>query len=285
MDKEKQIHDGMRYAATLCDEAVPSSPVIMGGGDPAFWIECAHTFGYHALELNWPDPSQIPLAEISEACRRYGMNISAFATGRAYVKDGLSLIDPAGELRRKAISRLKAFVDAAAQHDATVILGCIRGNLSEEIHREEVLYRLAESTREVALYAENKGVGLVFEAINRYENNYLNTAVETIAFIKDYALPNTRLLLDTFHMNIEESDFKEAILASRNLLGYIHIADSNRLYPGAGHIPFKGIFDALNKIDYKGFISAECLPLPDSQKALAEWMKGVKQAIKETAEE
>ncbi len=285
MNLENQILKNIRFAATLAEDVSPSSPVVMGG-DPALWTERAASLGYHALELHWADPSRIPLLEIAEACRRNGMSIAAFATGKAYVMEGLSLIAAEAEPRRKAIRRLMDFVDAAAPHNATVIIGCVRGNIEDPRRRPEALDLLAESTREIALYAEDKGVGLVFEAINRYENNYLNTAEETAAFIRDYRLPNTKLLLDTFHMNIEEVNLGEAILNSKDLLGYVHIADSNRLYAGAGHTALAEIAEALIETGYTGIISAECLPLPDSHQALKGWMDGVKRAfIKKTAEE
>jgi sugar phosphate isomerase/epimerase len=207
------------------------------------------------------------------------MGISAFATGRAYVQDGLSLIHEDSDNRAAAIKRLKDFVDAAAPYEATVIIGCIRGNLPSEASRASALERLAHSTQIIAEYALSRNVGIVFEAINRFENNYLNTAQETAAFIRDNNLPNTKILLDTFHMNIEDADMSKAILDCGDLLGYVHIADSNRHFAGAGHINFKEIIHALKSAGYQGCISAECLPLPDSETALAGWIQGVKNAF------
>lgn len=278
MSKNNGTPESIRLVATLTAEVSASSPVVMGG-DPSIWIEQASQMGYDGVELHWPNPAQIPIEAIERACQSFNMEIAAFATGRAYVQEGLSLIAPEAELRQGAVARLKSFVDAAAPHKATVILGCIRGNLMESSHRERALELLAENTRSVALYAREKGVGLVFEAINRYENNYLNTAEETAQFIHNYELPNTKILLDTFHMNIEDSSLPHAIRNSKELLGYVHIADSNRLYPGEGHIPFGEIMEALMEIDYRGCISAECLPLPNSNRALAGWMEGVKRAF------
>jgi sugar phosphate isomerase/epimerase len=138
---------------------------------------------------------------------------------------------------------------------------------------------LANSTKIVAEYAQERNVSIVFEAINRFENNYLNTAQETVAFIRENGLPNTKILLDTFHMNIEDADMSKAIFDCGDLLGYVHIADSNRHYAGAGHINMKEIFSALKKINYSGYISAECLPLPDENTALAGWIQGIKSSF------
>lgn len=275
MSIKNGLPEGIKLAATLSAELNPAAPVIMAG-DPAEKIAAASRLGYDAVELHWADPSQIPLTLIADACREHKMEISAFATGRAYVQEGLSLIDDDTGRRAAAIERLKAFVDAAAPFSATVIIGCIRGNLTAGAETEVLLKRLAESTRIAAEYAKERNVGIVFEAINRFENNYLNTARETAAFIRNSKLPNTKILLDTFHMNIEDVDLAKAILDCRDLLGYIHIADSNRHFAGAGHIDLKEVFRALRSAGYEGFISAECLPLPDSDTALAGWIEGVK---------
>jgi sugar phosphate isomerase/epimerase len=270
----------IKLSATLAAELNPSSPVIMAG-DPAERIARASLLGYDDIELHWADPAQIPFAKISAACRENQMGISAFATGRAYVQEGLSLIHEDGDNRTAAIKRLKNFVDAASPYEAIVIIGCIRGNLASEALRPSALERLANSTHIIAEYAQARNVGIVFEAINRLENNYLNTAQETAAFIRENNLPNTKILLDTFHMNIEDADMSKAILDCGDLVGYIHIADSNRHFAGAGHIDLKEIIRSLKTINYQGSISAECLPLPDSETALSGWIQGVKNVFME----
>jgi sugar phosphate isomerase/epimerase len=268
----------IKLSATLAAELNPSSPVIMAG-DPAERIALASRLGYDAVELHWANPAQIPLEKVASACRENGMDISAFATGRAYVQEGLSLIHEDSDNRAAAIKRLRDYVDAASPFGATVIIGCIRGNLISEAHRPPSLEILANSTRVVASYALERNVGIVFEAINRFENNYLNTAQETAAFIRENDLPNTKILLDTFHMNIEDADMSKAILDCRDLVGYVHIADSNRHFAGAGHIDLREIVKALKMVNYHGFISAECLPLPDSDAALSGWIGGVKNSF------
>jgi len=278
MSIKNGLPEQIKLSATLAAELNPSSPVIMAG-DPAERIALADRLGYDAIELHWADPAQIPLAKIAAACKEGQMGISAFATGRAYVQEGLSLIHEDSDNRAAAIKRLKDYVDAASPYEAIVIIGCIRGNLTSEAARQPSMERLAHSTQIIAEYAQARNVGIVFEAINRLENNYLNTARETAAFIRENNLPNTKILLDTFHMNIEDADMAKAILDCGDLVGYIHIADSNRHYAGAGHINLKEIINSLKIIKYKGFISAECLPLPDSDTALSGWIQGVKNAF------
>ena len=126
----------------------------------------------------------------------------------------------------------------------------------------------AESVLHCSQYAEKFGVPLLLEAINRYETNLLNTAAETVAFIKEIGVSNIKLLLDTFHMNIEEVDIPTAIRMTGDRLGYLHIVDSNRQAPGQGHVDVKAVLSALAASGYQGFVSAEILPLPDDDSAV-----------------
>ncbi len=279
MSRKNGISEGIRLAATIAAAVNPSSPVVMGG-DPVVCIKKAAELGYDAVELHWPDPALIDLDLISKACESADMTISAFATGRAYVQDGLSLIHDDSSIRTAALDRLISYVDAAAKFGASVIIGCMRGNLPGGADPAPYLERLASASKFAADHAAKQGVQIVFEAINRYENNYLNTAEETAAFIRNYNLQNTRILLDTFHMNIEDANMAEAILSCNDLVGYMHIADSNRHFPGAGHMDLSKIASALKTIKYSGFLSAECLPLPNSDAALRGWISGIKAAFR-----
>jgi len=265
----------IKLACTLASQSNAKTPVLLGG-DLENSIKSASELGYQGVELHWADPKDINLGRLQQFCDQHRIQVSAFATGGAYVKEGLSLIHEDRQVRQKAVKRLADFIDAAAPFQASVIIGCIRGNLAPDDDSQLIMERLAESTFKVANYAADHGVSIVFEAINRYENNYLNTTSETLDFLKRHAFPNTKLLLDTFHMNIEDPDFEQAILDSDNYLGYVHFADSNRRYVGAGHIDFRKIMDALNSIGYEGTISAECLPLPASCIAAKQWIDGVR---------
>lgn len=265
----------LKLACTITTQPTATAPVLLGG-DLTESIKLAAELGYDAVELHWADPGQIDLDRLQQICHQNHINVSAFGTGRAYVNEGLSLIDPDKLIRQQAISRLTDFIDAAVPFQATVIIGCIRGNLAPDDDPQRMMERLAESTHQVAVYAAAHNVSMVFEAINRYENNYLNTASETFGFIRNHRFPNTKILLDTFHMNIEDPDLEQAIVDSGDLLGYVHFADSNRWYVGAGHIDFQKIMQALNRIGYDGYISAECLPLPHSLSAAKQWIDGVR---------
>ena len=82
--------------------------------------------------------------------------------------------------------------------------------------------------------------------------------------------------IDTHSMNIEDTDLAASVKYCADMLGYVHYSDSNRMYPGAGHIDFKEISEVLNDIDYQGYIGIECLPLPDEDTCCELALKYVK---------
>ena len=87
---------------------------------------------------------------------------------------------------------------------------------------------------------------------------------------------NFGLLLDTFHMNIEEPSIEASIQACGSRIFHFHVADSNRWYPGAGHLDFPGILNQLYATKYTGFVSGEFLPKPDVDTAAREAIKNLK---------
>lgn len=269
---------GMKLAVTITPKLSATTPVVLGG-NPEESIKKAALLGYKAVEVHWGTPEEIQkdLELIKLTCQKNNIYISAFGTGRSYVEEGLSLIDDDENKRKLAVKRLKDYIDIASSFKSIVIIGLMRGNIPSQDKIDYYLKRLARSTIEVAEYGESKGVQIVFEAINRYENNYLNRSSEIYEFIEKNNIPNTKILLDTFHMNIEESCIKQSIIECGDKIGYVHFADSNRKYVGAGHIDFNEIISTLKSIDYKGYISAECLPIPDPDIAARKWIEGVRE--------
>lgn len=105
--------------------------------------------------------------------------------------------------------------------------------------------------------AKDSGVTLLLEPLNRYCSYYCNTAKEAADIAKEINQDNFAIMLDTYHMNIEESSIEVAIRNSRDWLRHIHFADNNRRMPGYGHIEFKSIIYGLKKIGYKRYICFE----------------------------
>jgi len=119
----------------------------------------------------------------------------------------------------------------------------------------------------------NPDVRLVIEPCNRYEANTVNTVDAGLDLLDKVGRENVGLLLDTFHMNIEEPNMLKSINKAGRKIFHFHIADSNRWYPGAGHIDFNAVIDQLKKVGYSGFLSAEIIPEPTGDVAAEKTIK------------
>jgi D-psicose/D-tagatose/L-ribulose 3-epimerase len=101
--------------------------------------------------------------------------------------------------------------------------------------------------------------------VNRFEQYMLNTAAEAVRYVKEVGSPNCTVLLDTFHMNIEEDGFAEAIRTAGKHLGHLHIGETNRRAPGRGKMPWGEIFGALKAIKFKGSVVMEPFLMPGGE--------------------
>ncbi len=265
------------FSPTLCMTVVKQrgkGAPFLYGGDLIEGLAVAARLGYSGAELHVRAPQELELERLKPRLKESGLRICALGTGRVYVDDGLSLIDPA--MRSDALTRLKGFIDAAQELGAKVIVGCMRGNVPDGGTVEESLRLLGASMREADSYAAQKGVTILIEPINRYENNYLCSIYDAAAFIRENSLVSTKIIADLFHMNIEEHDPIRAIADHVPLISYVHAADSNRMYPGGGHTDFSAALRALRSGGFAGEISAECLPLPDDETAATAWLTNMK---------
>ena len=115
-----------------------------------------------------------------------------------------------------------------------------------------------KSMKEIIKVAEECGVTYCVEAVNRFETCLINTAKEALAYVEEIDSPNIGVLLDTYHMNIEEDNIGDAIrLVGAERLKSFHTGDNNRRAPGRGHIDWDEVFSALASIGYKGHIVSE----------------------------
>lgn len=219
--------------------------------------------GYDGVELAVRDPAQLDVDAVVPIVREAGLQVPAIGTGQAFIEEGLSFTSPDPEIRAGAVTRIQAQADFAAHFGAQVIIGLIRGRLVEGVSREQAMEWLVAALRECAGYAGRMGITLNFEPLCRYDTGLVNTVDEALSLLEEVGAPNLGLLLDSFHMNIEEPSIYASLVRARGQLIHFHVADSNRWYPGAGHVDFAGIVDTLNALGYDGYLSAEILPLPD----------------------
>jgi sugar phosphate isomerase/epimerase len=241
---------------------------LLFSGDLEGGLRRAHELGYDGVELSLLNSAALDQEQIQARIQQLDLEVFSIATGQSYVNEGLSLYTEDAEIRRRVLERLNGHVDFAARLGSAVIVGGIRGKIgvdgSEAVKRGK---QGLEALRECAGYAGSRDVVILLEPINRYETDVVNSAQQGAELIESCGCGNVKLLLDTFHMNIEEASIEESIRKAGEHLGYIHFADSNRWAPGMGHTSFDSIVGTLVEIGYEGPIVLEILPRPDDEQA------------------
>jgi D-psicose/D-tagatose/L-ribulose 3-epimerase len=124
------------------------------------------------------------------------------------------------------------------------------------------LERSIECMKEVMKVVEDNELTFSMEAVNRFEHYLLNTSKEAVEYVEQVGSDRCKILLDTFHMNIEEDSFQEAIITAGDKLGHFHLGETNRRPPGQGRIPWDEVMGALRKIGYSGAIVMEPFLMP-----------------------
>lgn len=243
--------------------------VVFKGGFETNVAEIAG-MGYDGVELAIRDPGLVNAEALLTVVQRHGLEVPAIGTGQAWADEGLSFTDPDPGVRLAAIERIKGHMPFAARAGAVIIIGLIRGTVKPDAGQERALAWLAEALQECCATSSPQGVRLALEPINRYETTLIGTVAQGLDLIERVGAANLGLLLDTFHMNIEEPSIEESIRLAGDRIFHFHVADSNRRHPGGGHLDFTGILEALKQTGYIGHISGEFLPLPDEKTAARE---------------
>ncbi len=217
----------------------------------------ARRYGFDAIEL-----SERPAFDEAREAIRERIPVSAICGGyRGW------LIDPDPEQASLARADLERLVDLAGELGTGCVVVPIWGRtrhlpgIATGRTREEDEGLFVDGLRELGTRAERTGALLYIEPLNRYQNDVCMTIADALRLRERVASPAVRVMGDAFHMNIEEADMGDALTSAGEWLGYIHLADSQRLEPGMGHLDFAPIFAALARLRYSGYASLECARL------------------------
>jgi sugar phosphate isomerase/epimerase len=235
-------------------------------------------WGYDGVELAVRDPGLVNPDELEGVIADHGLEVPAIGTGQAWGEEGLSFTSDDPEIRDAAIERIVSHIPLAERLEAIVILGLIRGITPEGQTHDQSMAYLVHAIRQCAAAAVGTSVRFALEPMNRYETDLIHTAADGLDLVEKVGFDNFGLLLDTFHMNIEEPDISASIRAGGDRIFHFHVADSNRWHPGAGHLDFGSILEELDNTGYRGFVSGEFMPLPDADTAAERGIANLKQA-------
>ncbi|MCF6367324.1 sugar phosphate isomerase/epimerase family protein [Rhizobium halophilum] len=221
------------------------------------------SLGYDFVELLVPEPGELDLKEARHALEAAELGVVLAA--RVNLQRNLAADDPAAH--RAGINYLKYATDCAAALGATVVGGPLTGNplvfagrppqpvTEQERHSRKA--RCVAGLKEAGDHAASLGVVLAVEPLNRFESDVLCTTQQAIELLDAVDHPAVQLMLDTFHMHMEEASIAEAIRLGGNRVVHFQANENHRGFPGTGATDWVDVFRALHEIGYGGPISLE----------------------------
>lgn len=223
------------------------------------YIKKAANLGFDVLEfqaqplLNISDDELRNIKKVADDC---GIELT-YSLGLDKKYD-ISSDDP--YIRNAGVAYLTDILKKVAVQEGKIISGVSYagwGVPEGEVDKTKRTANSIESMKKLAPVAGALGIQYAVEVVNRFEGVVLNTAKEAVDYVKEVDSPNVGILLDTYHMNIEEPSIGEAIrLVADYLIGF-HVGENNRTAPGRGHLNWDEIFDALKEVNYGGRLVAE----------------------------
>lgn len=249
----------MRISISVADRPSPMPQIMFAGDVGAICADLA-SMGYDGVDLFFPDPAAADVAAARKALDDNGLAVTMLAAQGDLMASGLFLNLP---------DRLPRLLEASRRHLAVCAelgampnVGFLRGRHKEAPGgREESLKYMAEGLHAYCELARSYGVRVLLEPINRYEIDSLHTVDQALALCRQAGDPsNLFLLLDIFHMNIEESSLAAAIGRARGRIGHVHFVENTRAVPGMGCLDLGSLAECLSAAGYDGFLGIEAIP-------------------------
>jgi D-psicose/D-tagatose/L-ribulose 3-epimerase len=228
--------------------------------DYVYYAQKAANLGFDILEIGakpLPDYTKEQIQALKTCAKENQITLTA-GYGPSF-DHNMGSGDPA--IRKNASEWFKKLFEVMGELDIHTIGGALYSywpvDFSKSFCKEDDWKHSVEGVRILSEMAAPYNITLGMEVVNRFENHLLNTADECIRFVKEVNCENVRVMLDTFHMNIEETSIAGAIRSAGNLLGHFHTGECNRMVPGQGRMPWREIGEALRDIHYDGGIVME----------------------------
>jgi D-psicose/D-tagatose/L-ribulose 3-epimerase len=211
--------------------------------------------GYNLLELPLLDPFSFDVAAAKKSLAPFDLQISS-SMGHSLDSD-ISSEDP--DAVKAGEAKLNKILEILHELESGYLAGVIYSALNKYMQPATQKGRAnsMDVLRRVADRGASLGIQLGLEVVNRYETNIMNTARQGLAYLKELDHKNVGIHLDTYHMNIEESDMFQPVLDCAEKLVYVHIGESHRGYLGSGTVDFDTFFKALDRVGYSGPITFE----------------------------
>lgn len=213
-------------------------------------------WGFDGIEIARFAFDGFPAREIGQAAKDEGLGVTFCSA----LTGGTSLISDDAAVRGQALDFLKQGIDTAREIGSDVFLGpfCAPvGFLPGRRPNEDEWRWAVEGLKAAAAHAEAAGVRIANEPLNRFETYFVNTAARARELCDAVGSPAHGILFDTFHANIEERSFAQALRACGPHLAHVHACENDRGAPGSGHVGWAETFAALKEMDYQGWVVIE----------------------------
>lgn len=212
--------------------------------------------GFDGVEVPIFRPGDFQSAHLRKALEANGLG----ATAVTVLVDGLNIIAPDADVRRRSIEDFAAKIRAVSDAGIDLLCGPLYspvGFLPGRRRTPDEWNWAVEAFQAVAPVLESTGVTLAIEPLNRFETYLLNTVADGVALCDAIAHPRIGLLVDTFHSNIEEKDIATAYRVAGKHLKHVHTCENDRGIPGSGHIEWPSIVEAIKSTGYDGWLTIE----------------------------
>ena len=225
------------------------------GEDLAPHLEQAASLGFEGAEVSLLGLDLESASGLATVAGDLGLTLMC-TTGLSVDTDVTS---PDSVVRLRGVRYLREAADIVAACGADLLTGVIYApwGVGRTEGLRERRERAVEAVAEIAPTFADRGIRLGVEALNRFETDLVTTAAEARQLVEEIGAPNVGVLLDTFHMNIEERSFADAVTTAGDHLLHMQLADNDRGAPGSGHIDWGDVFAALDLAGYAGWLSLE----------------------------
>jgi len=215
-------------------------------------------FGFDVVEIAVEDPTLIDVKKVKEGLGKYGMDVTicgAFGSSR-------DLTNASIEVQKNGLNYIESCLDICEALGVSFFAGPMYSAvgkarmLSPEQRKAE--WDLAvKNLHTVCEMADARGLKIALEPLNRFESDLVNTTNDALRMVKDIDHPAAKVMIDSFHMSIEECDVESAIKAAGDKLIHVQVSENYRGAPGTGQTPWDAYKRGLEAIDYKGVVSIE----------------------------
>ncbi|MCC6802256.1 MAG: sugar phosphate isomerase/epimerase [Anaerolineae bacterium] len=214
--------------------------------------------GFDWIEIPFETLTDLDVTVGAQILRDSGLGVSTCAA----MAPDRDLIHPDAAIRENGMAYIRGCIDATRALGATNLVGPIYsavGRVWQQTPDERArdVDLLVANLGELARYAGDRGVVLGIEPLNRFETSFINLAAQAVEIVDRIDHPSCRIMLDTFHMNIEEKSLGDAIRLTRSRLCHFHACENDRGAPGSGNVTWDQVQRALSDIGYDGPVVIE----------------------------